>query len=103
MKSWDALESLLAGHLHEDYVDLHGSAWGAVDDFARGQTEYAPQLRGEITDLLSAYQSESDLEGALVDLGLDYLPTADGWDSHRAWLLAVADRVDEILHRSPAA
>ena len=97
------MESLLAGYLHEDYVDLHGSAWGAVDDFARGQTEHAPQLRLEISDLLSTCQSESDLEGALVDLGLDYLPTADGWDSYRAWLLAVADRVDQILHTSPAA
>ena len=103
MKSWKALENLLGAYFNEDYVDLYGSASEAVDQFAQGQPESAPQLRGEITDLLRAYQSESDLEGALVDLGLDYLPTADGWDSHQAWLLAVADRVDEILHRSPAA
>jgi hypothetical protein len=36
-------------------------------------------------------------------LGLDYLPTGDGWASHRTWLLAVADRVEEILRCSPAA
>ena len=54
MKSWDALESLLAGYLHEDFVDVHGSAWGAVEDYARDQVDYAPQLRGQITDLLDA-------------------------------------------------
>jgi hypothetical protein len=103
MKSWDSLKNLLGGYLHEDFADLHGSAWGAVDDFAHDELDFAPHLRREITDLLSAYQSESDLEGALVHLGLNYLPTADGWDSHRTWLLAVGDRVDEILHSSPAA
>jgi CdiI immunity protein len=103
MKSWDALETLLGGYLHEDFADLHGSAWGAVEDFARDEHDYAPQLRRQITELISASPSESDLEGALVGLGLNYLPTADRWESHRIWLLAVADRVDEILHSSPAA
>lgn len=103
MKSWDALETLLSGYLHEDFADLHGSAWGAVDTFARSQPSYAPQLRDEVMELVNDHQSESSLESALVDLGLDYLPTADGWENHRAWLLAVADRVDQILHTSPAA
>lgn len=103
MRSWDALENLLGGYFNEDYVDLHGTASKAVDKFAQGQPEHAPQLRAEITDLLSTYPSEAELEDALAGLGLDYLPTADGWSSYRAWLLAVADRVDEILHRSPAA
>jgi hypothetical protein len=103
MKSWDALGCLLAGYLHEDFVDLHGSAWGAVDDFARSQTDYAPQLRREITELLDAHQSEVSLQAAVESLGLDYLPEADGWVSYRAWLLAVADRVDQVLQTSPAA
>jgi hypothetical protein len=103
MNSWDALKTLLGGYLHEDFADLHGDAWGAVDTFARDEPDYAPQLRRQVTELISACPSESRLERALVDLGLNYLPTADGWDSHRTWLLAVADRVDEILHSSPAA
>jgi hypothetical protein len=103
MNDLKALKHLLGGYLHEDFVDLHGSAWGAVDTFARDEPEFAPHLRREITDLIDAYRSESDLEGALDDLGLTYVPTADGWDDHRTWLLAVADRVDEILHSSPAA
>jgi CdiI immunity protein len=103
MKSQDALATLLGGYLHEDFVDLHGSAWGAVDTFAREEHDYAPHLHQEVTDLVTAHRSESDLERALVDLGLNYLPTADGWDTHKAWLLAVADRVDQVLHTSPAA
>lgn len=103
MKSWDALETLLAGYLNEDFADFYGNAWGAVDTFARNQPDYAPELRREITDVLSAYPSEADLERALDKLGLGYLISYDGWSSHRTWLLAVADRVEEILHKSPAA
>jgi hypothetical protein len=103
MKSQDALETLLGGYLHEDFAHLHGTAWGAVDTFAHEELDCAPHLHREISDLIGTYRSESELEAALVDLGLNYLPTADGWDSHRAWLLAVADRVDEVLRTSPAA
>ncbi len=103
MNDLNALRHLVDAYLHEDFADLHGNAWGAVGAYARDEPEHAPQLRGEITQLLSACESESALEGALVDLGLGYLPTGDGWDSHRTWLLAVADHVEEILHTSPAA
>lgn len=103
MKSWEALEILLAGYLHEDFAYLDGSAWGAVESFTRNQPEEAPQLHGEITDLLSLCQSESELERAVARLGLNYLPSADGWTSYRTWLLAVADRVDDLLRKSPAA
>jgi hypothetical protein len=103
MNDLSALHHLLDAYLHEDFADLHGNAWGAVDTYARDEPEYAPQLRREITKLLSACESESDLEGTLVNLGLDYLPTGDGWASHRTWLLAVADRVEEVRRKSPAA
>jgi hypothetical protein len=103
MSDLNALRHLVDDYLHEDFVDLYGSAWGAVDSYVRDQPQLAPQLRGEITELLSTRKSEAEVEGALVDLGIVYLPTGDGWDSHRTWLLAVADRVEEILRKSPAA
>ncbi len=103
MNDLDALHHLLDAYLHEDFADLHGSAWAAVDTYARDEPQYAPQLRREVTELLSTCKSEADLEDALVDLGIGYLPTGDGWDGHRPWLLAVADRVEEILRKSPAA
>ncbi len=103
MMPLDALENLLGAYLNQDYEDLYGSAWEAVDRYAHRQPGYAPMLRSEITEILRTYPSEADLERALGELGLDYLPTADGWANHRDWLIAVADRVDEILHTSPAA
>jgi CdiI immunity protein len=103
MKSWESLGTLLGGYLNEDFAISYGTAWNAVESFAHGQPEYAPQLRREITDVLTAYQSEADLERALDRLGLGYLISYDGWNSHRTWLLAVADRVDDILRKSPAA
>lgn len=98
-----ALETLIGAYLHEDFAYCHGSAWGAVDAFAQEEPDHAPQLRNEITEFLTDHQSGDDLEGAVDRLGLMYLPSADGWTSHRAWLLAVADRVDDIVRRSPAA
>ncbi len=103
MTSRDALERLLGDYLHEDFMLVHGSAWGAVEDYAHDQIEVAPQLRHQITELLNSCQSESGLEATVTELGLNYLPSADGWQSYRSWLLAVADRVESIIRTSPAA
>ncbi len=103
MNHLNALHHLADAYLHEDFADLYGSAWGAVDMYAREESEYAPRLSQEIADLLATCTSESELESALDDLGLCYLPTGDGWADSRTWLLAVANRVDAIVHKSPAA
>lgn len=103
MNDLNGLHHLVDDYLHEDFADLYGSAWGAVAAFVQAQPELAGQLRGEVAALLAVCKSESELERALEDLGMCYLPTGDGWNSHRAWLLAVPDRVDEILRSTPAA
>ncbi len=64
---------------------------------------HAPALRAEIDKVLRESSSESVLEQRLVRLGLGYLPAADGWSTHRQWLIAVADRVDDVRRKSPAA
>jgi hypothetical protein len=103
MKKLIALGHLVGAYLHEDFVDCHGSARGAVEDFARDEPEYALRLSSEIAYLLSRCQSEPEVESALDDLGICYLPTGDGWPDHRTWLLAVADQIDAIMRKSPAA
>ncbi|HST47043.1 contact-dependent growth inhibition system immunity protein [Jatrophihabitans sp.] len=103
MKRLRALHHLVDAYLHEDFADLYGSAWGAVEQYARAEPEYARQLSRDIAYLLDACTSESELESALDDLGICYLPTGDGWTDHRTWLLAVANRVDSIVRTSPAA
>ena len=53
--------------------------------------------------VLSRCHSEQEVVQTLRQLGIVYYPPGDGWVSYRAWLLAVAARVDENLHKSPAA
>ncbi len=100
---YDALEQLLGGYLNEDWTDDYADAWQAVDDFPRSQPSYALRLRREVEDIVAHCTSEQALDAQLTRLGLGYRIQADGWTSHREWLLAVADRVDEVLRKSPAA
>jgi hypothetical protein len=103
MKQLSALEQLLGGHLHEDWADDYADEWQAIDRFVRSQPSYALAVRGEIEQLLRQCNSEASLEQRLEELGLVFYPPGMGWTSYRAWLLAVADRVEETLRTSPAA
>lgn len=103
MKEFPALEQLFAGHLHEDWADDYADSLQAIDAFVEGQPSYAPAAPGELAELLADCDSDAVLERCLSDLGMDYYPLGDGWNTYRAWLLAVAARLDEALQRSPAA
>ena len=103
MKHFQALEQLFGAYLHEDWADDYADLWDAVDSFARRQPVHAPAVRGEVEQVLAACESEAALEECLERLGLIYYPPGAGWASHRAWLLAVADRVEQTLRRTPAA
>lgn len=103
MNEFEALETLLGGYLHEDWADDYANAWQAVDDFTHAEPDHAPALRSDVEEVLKRCGSEAELELQLRRLGLAYRPAYDGWDSKRVWLLAVADRVEEVLRKSPAA
>lgn len=103
MNDFPALEQLFAGHLHEDWADDYADSLQAIDAFVKGQPSYASAAPRELTELLAGCDSEAKLEQALIDLGMDYHPPGDGWDTHRAWLLAVAARLDQALRKLPAA
>lgn len=103
MSRFPALEQLFSGHLHEDWADDYVDFLHAIDGFVEGQPSYAAAAPGELVELLTECDSEAVLEQALSDLGMDYYPLGDGWETYRAWLLAVAARLDEALHGSPAA
>jgi len=103
MTEYDSLDQLLGGYLNEDWADEYSDLWQAVDDFVYSQHSFALNLRGVIEDVLRQYTSEDALFAYLLRLGLGYRIQFHGWTSHRDWLLAVADHVDEVLHTSPAA
>ena len=103
MTDYEALEQLLGGYLNEDWADDYPDPWQAVDDFPPSQPSFALKLRREVEDIIRQYPAEDALDAQLTRLGLGYRIQVDGWTSHRAWLLAVADRVEKVLRKSPAA
>jgi CdiI immunity protein len=100
---YQALVQLFGGYLSEDWADEYADPWQAIDDFPRSQPSYALKLRSEIEGIIRQYPSEDALFPPLLRLGLGYRIQFNGWTSHRDWLLAVADRVEEVLRKSPAA
>jgi hypothetical protein len=103
MKPLDALKQLLGGYLHEDWADDYPDLWAAIDDFVDGEPECAPRFRADVDVLLNRCDTEQEIQQAMRQLGMVYYPPGGGWSSYRAWLLAVADRVEQNLHKSPAA
>jgi hypothetical protein len=103
VSDYAALEQFLGGYLNEDWPEAYADPWLAVDDFVRSQHSFAVRLRTDIDDLIRYCPSEDGLQARLIRLGLGYRIHVDEWASHRQWLLAVADHVDEILRKSPAA
>ncbi|HEX8092580.1 contact-dependent growth inhibition system immunity protein [Jatrophihabitans sp.] len=103
MKQLAALELLLGAYLHEDWAEDYPDLWHAVDDFTDGEPQSAPHFRADVEQVLGQGQSEQEIQQSLRQLGIVYYPLGDGWDSYRAWLLAVAAHVEKNLHKSPAA
>jgi CdiI immunity protein len=103
MKQLEALERFVGVYLHEDWADDYPDLWHAIDDFVDGDPQAAPHIRADVEQLLSQCQSDQEIQRAVRALGIKYCPPGDGWDSYRAWLLAVAAHVEENLHKSPTA
>lgn len=96
MRTLKSLDYLL-GYLHEDWADDYPDVWSAIEDFALHDVDRATGLRTDIIEAIRRHPTEQGLDQYLFDVGLRYRIAADGWTSHRDWLLALADRVDEIL------
>lgn len=103
MNDLEALHQLLGGYLNEDWYLEYGEPWVAVEAFVREEPDFAPSLRADIDLVVAEAASDQELETRLGRLGLGYAATTAGWSSYRVWLLALADRVDQLLHTSPAA
>lgn len=103
MSDLEALHQLLGAYLYEDWYIDYGDPWLAVEAFVQEEPDYAPSLRADIDRAVAEAASDQELERRLDRLGLGYAATNAGWSSYRTWLLAVADRVEQLLHTSPAA
>jgi len=103
MKRLEALRALLDSYLHEDWADDYPDLWHAVDDFTDGEADLAPHFGTDVREVLDRCNTEQEIEQLLDQLGMVYHPPGDGWDSYRAWLIAVAAHVEKNLHKTPAA
>jgi hypothetical protein len=103
MREFNALGTLIGGYLNEDWYLEYGDPWVAIERFVLWEPEYAPYVRADVTKLVTQCGSDEEVEHLMDKFGLGYDAPSAGWSSYRAWLLAVADRVDQILHTSPAA
>ena len=103
MKQLAALEHLLSGYLHEDWADDYPDLWHAIDDFIDGDPQAAPHIPGDVQHVLARCKDEREIQHTVRQLGIKYYPPGGGWESYRAFLLAVAAHVEQNLHKSPAA
>jgi hypothetical protein len=103
MREFDSLGTLIGGYLNEDWYMEYGDPWSAIERFVLWEPDYAPLIRSEVNAVISQSASDHDVEKVLDGFGLGYAATSAGWDTYGNWLLAVADRVEELLHKEPAA
>lgn len=103
MREFDGLGALIGGYLNEDWYLEYGDPWVAIERFVLWEPDYAPRVRTDVDKLIAQDRSDEEVEQMMDKFGLGYDAVGAGWSSYRTWLLAVADRVDQILHTSPAA
>ena len=103
MREFNALGALIGGYLNEDWYLEYGDPWIAIERFVLWEPGYARGVRADVDKLTAQCGADEEIEQIMDSFGLGYDAVGAGWSSYRTWLLAVADRVDQILHTSPAA
>lgn len=103
MREFNSLGTLIGGYLNEDWYMEYGNPWSAIERFVLWEPDNAPHIRSDVDAVISQCGSDQDVEKVLDGFGLGYAATDVGWDSYGNWLLAVAERVEELLRKSPAA
>jgi len=79
-------------YLHQDWAEVHGDEWRALDSFIAGEPHLAPSLPEEIEQILREHRSEAELATFVDGQGAAFLPSADQGGYH-GWLTEVARRV----------
>lgn len=83
---WDALGVLFSAYLHQDWKEMHGDAWGAVNKFRSLESpEDVKRAADQVHALLEHDYDEGQLDEITGQLGSYYYPPGGGW-TYRGWL-----------------
>ena len=92
---WPELVQFLGGYLHQDF-DLDGTAQECIEHAIRERDDDSRRrVLASLRELRAERPSEYDLALALRDLGMEYIPSIDGY-TYGAW-------VDWIITRLAAS
>ncbi|KQQ42064.1 contact-dependent growth inhibition system immunity protein [Nocardioides sp. Leaf307] len=89
-----ALRKLAGTYLYQSWQHEFDDVDEAVRAYLRDEPARDEDLAGDVRTLLSAADTESELDAWLVDAGADYLPSDDGW-TYQAWLAHVAEIAEQ--------
>lgn len=85
------LEQFLGAYLHQDFKDLYGDAWAAVQAYVDNEPLGSRiTARAELNDLLRQCHSEKELSDAVAKVGMDYHPPGLG-GTYRGFLEGVEE------------
>ena len=89
----EALDHLMGAYFHQDWTLDHPDEWAVLAQFERDEPDLARKLPDEISEVLTEFTTEAELEHYVVRvLGGDFNAEHDG-GTYRAWLQQIADRV----------
>lgn len=90
--TYPALELLLQGYFHQDWMLDYATPWAAIDDFSDDDPTLGAQLAAEIASILAADPTTVELRQLIIDrLGSSFSPEHHGYTTGE-WLQAVARR-----------
>lgn len=86
MTRFPALQLLLQGYLHADWLDEFPDSWSAVAEFLKSEQNSVGSLLTEIESVLAEKSDQRSVRKLFIeDMGSGYNPEAEGW-TVEAWL-----------------
>lgn len=83
---WDAIRTLFGAYLHQDWKEMYGDAWGAVDEFRTLEPpDYVNRAADQVRALLDSGYDEDRLDEITGHWGSYYHPPG-GDRTYRDWL-----------------
>lgn len=91
-EKWEEISNFFAVYFNQDFPDDYGTPDQAIQAFKNdAPVAYLHRAATGAEDLAGSVDDEGALRELMFDLGLEYMPWADGWSSAHAWLRYLAE------------